>query len=191
MKIGLDFDGVIINTPKKKAEVVQSLYGITIPFQLMKKERVVLMGLALEQYRKAQQVVYGTEVGLSAESMEGALLYLSRLQKHGHTNVIITARTGADLEIAKEWARIHSLHLRFFGVGYGVSKAQLAIEIGLDVYVDDDPQRLLELVGLVPHLFLFSWRYNEGFKEGEAIRRVVSWKELHGAIEALCKTRKL
>lgn len=185
MKIGLDFDGVISNCGKLKAEYAKSAYGVEIPPTQFKKD--VVIGnrlLSPDQYDQISTAVYFTrEVGLRLEPVDGLFPCLPRLMEDGHTVSVITSRMETDLEIAKEWSRKQGLSLELIGVGYRNSKAQHAL--GLDVYVDDDLHKLEPLVDVVPHLFLFSWGYNERLNEAGVAQRVLSWNELYGKIRAL------
>jgi len=73
--------------------------------------------------------------------------------KNGHNVTVITARDGIGLEIAKEWTLKEGILLDFIGVGYGGSKATAAS--GLDIYMDDDLDKLEQLIGIVPRLSCF------------------------------------
>lgn len=186
MKIGLDFDGVISNCGKLKADCAKRLYGIDIPPAKFKKEIVVgEKHLTAEQYRELQKIVYGTrEVGFLMEPVDGVLHYLPRLVADGHTVFVVTSRNEIGIEIAREWStRQGLLQLDFVGVGYGNSKANAAS--GLDLYVDDDLDKLEPLVGVVPHLFLFTWPYNAHVNVGTIAKRVGSWKELYRITQVL------
>ncbi len=185
MKIGLDFDGVISDRGKLKSDGAKKLYGVDIPPAKFKKEIVVgEKHLTAEQYRELQKVIYGTrEIGFLMEPVDGALNYLPRLIADGHTVLIITSRGKVELEIAKEWSIRQGLQLDFVGVGYGNSKAEAAT--GLDLYVDDDLDKLEPLVNVVPHRFLFSWGYNTHIDVGTTARRIASWGELHRTIQVL------
>lgn len=170
---------------KLKSEGARKLYGMEIPSELFKKELVVGSGrLSAEQYRKLQRVIYGTrEVGLLMQPVDGMLLYLPKFLEDGDTVVVVTSRDEAELEIAKEWCGNHGLSLEFVGVGYGGNKAQAVT--GLDVYVDDDLDKLEPFVGVVPQLFLFSWGYNQHVNEAGIATRVSSWSDLYARIRAL------
>ncbi|MBI2109478.1 MAG: hypothetical protein HYT93_04945 [Parcubacteria group bacterium] len=185
MNIGLDFDGVISDCAKLKSEGAKRLYGVDIPPEKFKKE--IVLGekyLTEEQYLELQQTIYETrEVGFLMEPVAGVLHFLPRLIAGGHTIRIITSRDGEKLNIAKEWSSRQGLELDFIGVGGGTSKAPAAA--GLDLFVDDDLDKLEPLVGVVPHLFLFSWGYNTHLAEKNIARRIHSWEELHNIIEML------
>lgn len=185
MRIGLDFDGVISDCGKLKSDGAKKLYGIDIPPAKFKKEIVVgEKHLTMEQYREFQKIIYGTrEVGFLMEPVDGVLYYLPRLVAAGHLVLIVTSRGEVELEIAKEWSIRQGLQLDFVGVGYGNSKTGAAA--GLDLYVDDDLDKLEPLVGLVPHRFLFSWGYNAHLDVGSVAERIASWEELYRQIVEL------
>lgn len=185
MKIGLDFDGVIADCGKLKSDAAKKLHGLDIPPEKFKKEIVIGEGhLTAEQYRDLQKIIYGTrEVGFLMEPVAGMLESIPQLLALGHTLLIVTSRGEVELEIAKEWSISQGLTLHFIGVGYGVSKADACA--GLDVYIDDDLDKLQPLVGIVPHCFLFSWGYNNHIDEGTVAKRISSWEEFCKTIENL------
>jgi len=183
MKIGLDFDGVISDCGKLKSDGAKRLYGVDIPPAKFKKEIVVgEKYLTAEQYHELQKIIYGTrEIGFLMEPVGGVLHYLPRLIANGHAVLVVTSRGEVELEIAKEWSVHQGLRLDFVGVGYRNSKAGAAT--GLDLYVDDDLDKLKPLVGVVPHRFLFSWGYNAHINIGKVAKRLASWEELYNTIQ--------
>jgi len=184
MKIGLDFDGVLSDCGKLKSYAANKLYGLYIPPEKFKKEIVIGGGhLTAEQYHNLQKMIYGTrEMGLLMEPVGGMFEAISQLLAWGHTILIVTSRGQAELEIAKEWSVKQGLALDFIG-GCSVSKATACV--GLDVYIDDDLDKLEPLVGIVEHRFLFSWDYNSHLDEGTIAERIGSWVEFCKTIESL------
>ncbi|MEK7538573.1 MAG: hypothetical protein AAB552_01905 [Patescibacteria group bacterium] len=185
MKIGLDFDGVIADCGELKYRIAKKIYGIDILPEKFKKEIVVGEGyLTTEQYRALQNIIYGTrEVGFLMKPVLDALEYISRLIADGHSVCVITSREKTFLKIAKEWSLGQGLRLDFVGVGPKNSKASAAR--GLDLYVDDDLDKLEPLVDIVRHRFLFSWGYNIHIDAGNTAKRTQSWKELYHTIQTL------
>jgi len=185
MKIGLDFDGVITDCGKLKSDGAKRLYGIDIPAGQFKKEFIIGRGLLTpEQYRRLQEFIYDTrEMGLLREPVDGALFFLPKLMAEGHIVSVITSQTEVGLKIVKEWSFCRGLMIDFVGVGLNKSKAQATA--GLDVYVDDDLDKLEPLVGIVPNLFLFSWGYNQHLNEIGVAARVYSWEELYQGIQKI------
>ncbi|MDP2654995.1 MAG: hypothetical protein Q8P17_00295 [bacterium] len=184
MKIGLDFDGVISDCGKLKVNGAKRLYGIDIPHAKFKKEIVIgEKHLTAGQYRELQKTIYGTrEFGLSMDPVDGMLQYLPLLVSEDHDIRIVTSRGEMEMEIAKEWSIGLGLKLNFTSVG-NKSKAQ-AVH-GLDLYVDDDLDKLEPLVEIVPNLFMFSWGYNDHIDIGSVAKRVASWEELYRTIHTL------
>jgi uncharacterized HAD superfamily protein len=164
---------------------------VDIPSALFKRDYVVGSGkLTLEQYRELQRTVYGTrEIGLLMEPIEGVLDYLPRLIADGHSILVITSRGETELEIANEWAASHGLVFDSVSVGYTERQTKAEAAAGLDVFVDDDLDKLVPLHSIVPHLFLFNWGYNQHIDEGNIAQRVSSWEELYNAIQTLKDSR--
>jgi len=182
MEIGFDFDGVITDCGQLKSDGAKKLYDVDIPAGRFKKELVVGNNLlTAQEYHRLQEVVYGTrEVGLLMEPVIGVLQYLPRIIRDGHSVTIITSRGDIGVEIAKEWSLKRNLVLNFIGVGHKDNKAEAAT--GLDIYMDDDFDKLESLIGIVPRLFLFSWEYNKHIKNIDPVVRVESWKEFFNSI---------
>ena len=87
-----------------------------------------------------------------------------------------------EAQIAHEWLMLHKLMLPITSTGFGNSKAEACK--GLDVYVDDDLDKLEPLVGIVPHRFLFTWEYNTHTSFDPAIAvRVNSWEQFYTEIK--------
>jgi len=185
MRIGLDFDGVISDCGQLKSMAAKRLYGLDIPPEKFKIELVIGEGhLTKEQYRELQRLIYGTrEYGFLMEPVAHMLESVARLLSLEHTLIVITSRGQIELEVAKDWSISRGLSLDFVGVGPGVSKAEACV--GLDAYIDDDLDKLEPLVGIVPHLFLFSWGYNSHVDVRKVAKRVGSWLEFCKEIDGL------
>lgn len=185
MKLGFDFDGLFSDCGLLKSEAALELYGVKIHPDEFKRELVVGRGLLNHvQYRDLQQKIYGTRpLGFSMKPVSGVVAYTKEFLRDGHDILVVTSRTGEQLAIAIEWTNELGLDLPFIGVGYGKSKAHAAK--GLDVFVDDDFDKLEPLVGVVPHRFLFSWGYNQHVETGNVAERVHSWSDLYSKILVL------
>ncbi|PIP60871.1 hypothetical protein COX00_00815 [Candidatus Uhrbacteria bacterium CG22_combo_CG10-13_8_21_14_all_47_17] len=185
LSIGVDFDGVIVDTTALKQEQALRLYGVSLKSHECKEGAVISKGLMTHaQYRELMARVCGDMgVGLQMESLEGSIEFLQKLLRQGHSIKIITARADADLEVAKQWCAEKNLVIDFVSVGYGGSKLEAAE--GLDIYIDDDLQKLLPLQGKVQNLFLFHWSYNADDLEPAEIKRVSSWQKIEDTIKPM------
>jgi len=186
MRIGLDFDGVISDCGQLKSDGARMLYGVEIPPEKFKKELVIDAGiLTLEQYRHLQKQIYDTrEIGLTMSPVDGALELVPKLQQEGHDLMVVTSRWEPGTEIAREWMKLKGLNLYLVGVASGVSKANACQ--GLDAYIDDDLDKLEPLVRVVPHRYLFSWRYNTHIEVPQNVaKRIESWQHFYDEILSL------
>jgi len=185
VKIGLDFDGVISDCGKLKSEAGRKFYGLDIPPGQFKKELVIGGGHLTEaQYRSLQKRIYGTEeFGLLMEPVPGALQHIETLLLAGHELTVVTSRSNESLQVAESWSARQGLKIPFIGCGYNVTKA--AACTGLDIFIDDDLDKLVPLVDIVPHRFLFSWGYNQHLKEGSVASRVCSWDNFFKHIQRI------
>lgn len=186
MHIGLDFDGVISDCGRLKSDAAKILYEVEIPPERFKTELVVGEGiLTLEQYRHLQRQIYGTrELGLLMKPVNGVLDYLPQLQQEGHQLRCITSRYEEEADIAREWLSQCNLSLPITAVGGRTKKAEACQN--LEIYIDDDLDKLEPLAGIVPHLFLFSWGYNQHIDVPAGLaQRVDSWKDFYENISPL------
>jgi uncharacterized HAD superfamily protein len=191
MRIGLDFDGVISDCGRLKSQGAKILYGVEIPPEKFKKELVVDTGiLTLEQYRHLQKQIYGTrEIGLTMLPVGGVLEFVPKLQQEGYDLMVVTSRDEAESEIAREWMKQKNIELKLVGVSGGVSKTDACR--GLDVYIDDDLDKLEPLVGVVPNRFLFSWGYNQHIEVPPTIaQRIQSWEHFYQEVSKLNEKSK-
>jgi len=186
MRIGLDFDGVISDCGRLKSDGAKHLYGVEIPPERFKKELIVDSGiLTLDEYKNLQKQIYGTrEIGLTMLPVDGVLELVPKLQQEGYDLRIVTSREEPASEIAREWMKSKGLDIHLVGIGGGVSKADACK--GLDVYIDDDLDKLEPLVDVVPHRYLFSWGYNQHIKVPKSVgKRIESWQHFYEEVSSL------
>lgn len=186
MNIGLDFDDVIAHSHALKPGIAKALYEIGIPEKFFYKEFVVGRKILTdEQYITVVRKVYNERHNI--DPVPGAIQGIKSLLKTGHSVCIVTNRSDEhnNLIIAKEWLANHALDLPITGLVYGSSKASACI--GMDLFVDDDPAKLQDLVGVVPRLLFFCWPHNIHKKEPKGAIRVFSWKEVCFHVDRISK----
>jgi len=185
VRIAVDWDNVVVNTGKIKAEMAKRLFKIDVDPGFFKAEYVVDRDrlLTFEEYRKLTRLVSGPELGYLVEPMERAVETIRVLQEERHDLCVVTSRNGKFLRVARNIALQNGLSLDFRGTGYGKSKAP-ALH-GWDIFMDDDPEKLADLDGIVPHRFLFSHPYNLRYALPPGIIRVSSWRMFYDRIHAV------
>ena len=183
MKIGLDFDGVVADVGKLKSSWARELFGLDVDFNnpdLDKKELISKK----RQSELLDFVINDVASFAHLRPVRGAVTGVKKLVKK-HNVEIITGREGAALEAAKTWLKKHKLDIKITSVGAGNSKRSFVK--GLDIFVDDSLINLAEMVKVVPNRFLFSWGYNEEYKEGDTAIRARSWEDLYSRIGKIKK----
>lgn len=185
MNIGLDFDGVIANAGLLKSEIAKERFGFWVPPEHFKKETIVTKGLlTVAEYFDFTRSIFGEmKYGTRMKEVPRAIEHIQRLLQLGHQVSVVTSRAQESLEVAKAWCDQKSLQINIEGVGTGNTKAGACS--GLDVFIDDDLDKLEPLVEVVPHRFLFSWEYNEHHETGAIAKRVSGWPDFFTAITAL------
>ena len=178
MKLGFDFDGVYAEVHTLKASLALSKFGVDIPVDQFERKWVVPNLLTEDQYREINR-----EVFLNRQSLPvilGSVPYTKLLLQENHSIGIFTSRYGESLRLAQELIGEYGLNLPVVGAGYGLSKVRVCK--GLDVYTDDDLEKLIPLVGIVPHLLLFSSPQNLHEKIPKGITRVADWPAVYQRI---------
>ncbi len=183
--IGLDLDGVIVDNTENKIKFAKKL-GFNLkpeetPADFIEK---VLPVEALEELRKF--LYRNSETALQASLIPGAKLGLDFIKKENLPYFLISRRK--DPEIAKALLKKHGLWPAFFNeenaffVAEPEEKNIKAIELGVNVYVDDQPSVLEKLSG-VSNRILFDRFGKFGDLPFEHIK-VSSWKEFLSALKA-------
>jgi len=181
LKIGFDFDGVFSDCGDLKSKAAKKLYNKDIPKEKFKRELVIGGGILTEdEYSNLQKQIYrNDEYADLMDIVPGVLDFLPKIQEIADTK-IITSRSGEYLEVAKRWLEKKGIKINAVGVGKDVSKLEAAK--GLDVYIDDDFDKLEPLIGSVSNLFLFEWGYNSHVEVPVSVRRVKNWEEFYKEI---------
>jgi len=176
MKIGIEFDGVIANTPKLKSELAKKFYHRSIPAGMFNRELVVGSKLlSPEQYENIENnVSYSKDTGLMIEEVEDSIKFIQKLLENGKEIKVFTDRGKDGVEIIKEWLNSKGLNLEV-ETGRDMEK--------LDIYISDNLERLKSLIGSVRSLFLFTWDYNKHLDTGYSVWRILSWNKLYEHIE--------
>ncbi len=178
MNIGLDFDGVIVNTDALKPVIAEKMFGVKIEPQNYNKKYVFSKNLLTpEQYLAvAVEVHTGNH---PFEEVPGALEHIKMLQEFGCNISVVTSRSfrQGNLGIAQNWIWSNGLDLPIIGIPYGSSKVEACRE--LDMFIDDDLDVVVSLIGIVPHPFLFSWPHKVWDNIPREITQVRSWNEFY------------
>ncbi len=162
LRIGLDFDDVIVDTISAKDTYLANALGVNY--------------LEDPEYLVTKRKFYSDiEASLDLlKPLPDAAEVISRLCIYGHEIRIVTAR-GSESELLIPQTILVRLQLNIpvFGVGYQNNK--LSYLKGFNIFMDDDPKNLKTLEEEIPNLYLMSTQ--ENIKLVTNCIRVSSWLE--------------
>ena len=191
MRIGLDFDGVIVDSAAMKAKQIKNRFGVVLPHAVLHRgstTRGGAPGISFRQYNEAKRDVYWRAPTASEMiPVPGAIWYAQKLVNDGHSIFVISSRSRRSARFARSWCKQKRLPLTLvMGVGMDrIDKSEAARKYELDVFVDNDLEKLLLLDGVVRHKFLFTWHNNLHDDVGGVAERVFGSSGLYEAIRRI------
>lgn len=183
MRIGLDLNGVIVDSTRIKVQLARQFYGIQL--DPGNSVRMTLDHRIPETvYNSLQSLTYWTSALLEAPAMPEAVRTLQKLEGSDHEVFAVTRLAPEGVQFGRQWLAEHQLSReRLISVGRGGQKSWV-LRANFDVYVDDHPHILQDLQGVVPFRFLIDAPYNQGVHE-DGVIRVTDLQELFVKIKEL------
>lgn len=178
LNLGFDFDDVIAYSHETKSKLTYSMFGVNIPPDEFRKDKILGQNiLTPEQYTHMGRVLFTQDHDI--QPVPDAIETITRLVKEGHIIKIVSSRSkeGQTLEPAQNWMKKYNLNIPIIGTGYGKSKLEAVQD--LDLFVDDDPEKLEPLSGIVPHILFYRWPHNSHKIQIGNVVEVWSWKDIY------------
>ncbi|MCI8481828.1 MAG: hypothetical protein HFJ27_01760 [Clostridia bacterium] len=184
MKIGLDIDGVILNT-ENEIRVRSELYDL---LELHKKGTITPEGfLEEERYDWTKEEVidfrkkYLIEASKATSLMPGAKQIIELLQKEGHELIIITTR-GLSVKEMKQAGldKLEEYHLTFDKYFWEQeSKLDICKQEKVDIMIDDKPTICKNISANKIRTLYFRDVNREKLEENEYLKEVNNWGEVY------------
>ncbi len=135
-RIGIDFDGVIIDHRPHKLRLAEALGFVLEPWQT--NANVMERHLEDDSYRSVQKSLYG-ELTVQAPPVKDALETLARLPAELY---VISARRPENVASARSWMAKHRLHDivpedRVIFCSSGKDKREHVERLGISIFLDD------------------------------------------------------
>ena len=191
--ICLDFDGVVVDPSELKSQYLKKAGYPTQPTN-SNRETCLAKGIPLSVYRPISSKV-ATKYLMELPIEKGAIDTINNICKDNYT-FIITARNKRETKYLLSFIDFHQLSIDgIFSVNDG-SKLRSLSEVKADIFIDDSPHKLRELLNntglkvsnLIGNckLFLYENVANQNYtiKKNWPIKKVKSWKELDHIISA-------
>lgn len=184
MKIGLDVDGVILNSENEirlKAELYDLLElkgkGVAHPNELLECDRYDWSKEELDNFREK----YLLEISNNSYPMPGAKQVLEMLRNDGHKLVIITAR-GITIKEMKQAAinKFKEYNLEFDEYFWEQeSKLDICKKENIDVMIDDKASICKTISENKIKTLYFRDVNREKLEENEYLKEVNNWGEIY------------
>jgi len=184
MKIGLDFDGVIVDHSEHKMRLAADFGYDLLPWQT--NSNVMKTYVPNPHYREVQEMIY-TFMTPKAPPIAQALDHIREL---GGEPYIVSARRPSAVRFAHEWMGKHGIFdfipaERVFFCGSGSEKNAYCRRLGIKVFLDD---KINVLDGLDPSVktFLFD---NHGSTRKASLHHnhklVLGWRDFSQALDKI------
>lgn len=183
-RVGMDFDGFIANTHQAKVDLIERLFNVAIPIEKCRHDKLLLEKdpKLLEYYRRAQELIYEQRVySDQVQPMPGCLRRLRQLAREGNEMYVLSSRSPEAARLAMQWLEkydIPRLGVQFVAVGRDGSKERVSHQRKLDIYFDDDLEKLVYMKANMtdpPELYLFRQPHNRLIEPPDGIKVVDSW----------------
>lgn len=137
MRIGLDFDGTIMDIALAKQRYIKQTWDLDLAIADTGRAGALPV-LGEDRYHEMVVATHRTDAMLETPPIPGAIGVTKRLLAR-HDVVVITARLDEEIELAREWLRRHGLgDLRCVHTGWETKRAAWD-EHRTEVHLDDTP----------------------------------------------------
>jgi len=184
MRIGLDFDGTIIDTTAAKMRFAREAFGVELTaletWGAIGRERIGEERF-VEMVRAAHE-----ELTLTTPPMPGAAEAIRRLARD-HQLFVVTARNDVEVRWAERWIATHAPAISAVVHTSRAPKLDACRELGVELMLDDIPGVLHEIAEAGVGAALIEAEYNRDTPRHARVRAVPHWRDF----VALCATHPL
>ncbi|MHB8443282.1 MAG: 5' nucleotidase, NT5C type [Patescibacteria group bacterium] len=190
LNIGVDIDNVILdeisslkyiysknNIPKKEALPINQIYSLHNVWN------------SLEEYESRLKEWHNSEEFLNLKPIKGAKKALTRLSRD-HDIYLITARSLFLKDRTLENLNSHfkgyykDVHFTGYGEDTTLSKAEVCKNLGINIFIDDAEENIIEVSSLGIDTLIFDTPWNQNIGKIKNTKRVYSWKEIEEYINS-------
>lgn len=190
MKIGLDFDDVIVNFFDNLLNWHNKNYNRSDKIEHFKEfSWSPVWGVSREEAIKRVDIFHETHNVKEVMPLEDAISSLKELAEENEL-IIITGRPVRFKHRVEEWLTHHLgkklevIHAGEFHKNQAASKAEICKEKNIPVLLEDAPQTAIDCANFGIKVILFDNPWNQNVSH-ENITRVKSWKEAMIAIRSI------
>ena len=177
MRIGIDMDGVIIDTINYVASELSQLLNRDVKPDEVAHNLGKIDNIA-QIFEK-----HGERLLCSLAPIELAADSINSIARE-HEVFIISARFHIHYDSTLQWLKKHGINVEKVIFTEGKGKSNICIENGIDVFIEDSAKNALELADHGIKVILYSTEYNSSIQR-EDIVRCNNWSSILDAINQI------
>lgn len=183
--IGLDFDDVLMDFHTVLHQHCNPLYNTNISRDKVHTfDLIELWGCSREETNERLISFYTSDAHHNSLPISGSQRAIKELAKD-NTMIVVTSRPEFTKEQTTAWIKknfdndIEEVHFtnHFMGTGTKKTKLQVCEELGIEIFVDDNPDYVIDIAGSGRSVLLFDTPWNQGDYH-QNITRVKSWDHI-------------
>ncbi|MBR6505089.1 MAG: hypothetical protein IKT41_05230 [Clostridia bacterium] len=190
MKIGIDLDGVVINS-ENLFRTYEEIYDIEVlkGNNLINREEPKFQGRYTWTKEQGEEFAkkYFLEVSKQSNLMPGFKIVYDKLKKQGHEFVVITARGNMIKEMKDDAIRLLAENeIEFDKYYWGIKdKVDICKKENIELMIDDD-WRIVECLSVNKINILYFRDANlKKMKEDEYIKEVNNWGDIYRKVQEI------
>lgn len=185
VNIGIDFDGVIIDSSNIKIRIAKERFGIRLTPERASKENILLSGVSVDDYNIFFRTILSSQEKFLINLVPGAKEVMNQLYLSNGIYVI-TSRHNDDLKHIKDLLRHHDINYHFIINTSDQPKNKACLENKIAIYLDDDVHKLQKINNGFTKCFLLDKPYNRNIDfDKDKIERVLDWHDFYSRIKRL------
>ncbi len=184
MKIGIDFDGVILDSERALKFYAEYYSYFELDEKLRKRSDFVAQEYCFDWTSEEEKQFYKKYFILASKTapfVAGAKEILKKLKEEGHELYIISNRGVRDYADETKLAldRLKELNIEFDGfVWNNKNKAEVCKNLGIEMMIDDSPVNAKTFIGTnIKMLFFKDVKIEKVFADN--IKQVDSWMDIY------------
>jgi uncharacterized HAD superfamily protein len=186
MRIGLDFDDVVADSGTALIEMYNKKYGVHFEKNDFKSYLFEeTWGGSREERVKEIDAFFATDQLKKIYPVAGSVAAIGALKSRGHDLYIVTGRSSRDIEQTELWIEQHfprvfrEVHYSNFRVSDKKrKKSEICQELGIEVFIDDNPDHALDCATVCAKVLLLDQPWNRHQELPKNVERVFSWDEI-------------
>jgi uncharacterized HAD superfamily protein len=188
MNIGIDFDGVIVDTAGLKTKLAKEAFGIELSLENASRANILKLGIDAKAYDKTFRRIIMLNESHEIPLVESAKGTIDRIYEENPDDKVYVITSRSDFEVPYQRNIMKNKQIKYHRIinTSDSPKNDVCLENKIRAYMDDDLHKLEEINNGYTELFLLTRPYNANIQiQNSNIERVKNWIEFYEKIKCL------